>query len=105
MADVRVRWAYPTQRSDGSNLPLSDIRHLRLELSADGGQNYGVLRNVTPPTEEYVQTELTFGEWFFRGTIVDRFGQDCPPNQVRVGSIVVMPAPPGGVAELIVELA
>ena len=103
MQDVRLRWTWPTSRG-GKPLPLTDIAHARIEISADGGVNYGQLAQVpaTAPTASFIQTELEPGTWFFRVTVVDT---QTPPAESppAVASITLRYPAPDGIADLTIE--
>lgn len=94
-ANVRVKWTLPAQRPFGS-----PIAGARIEISADGGANYGTLDTFPPAVSETVVQDLEPGDWFFRGTVLDEAGRESKP---AVASIrVVDDAPPG---ELTLELS
>lgn len=100
--DVRVTWVPANKREDGKGLPVEQIKAQRLEISADGGQNYGVLKSLAGNVAEYIQTELEAGTWFFRMFTVDQFDQESAPV---VGSITLTPAKPNAPSNFTVALA
>ena len=78
--NVTLTWDLPTERSGGGALPLDEIEHTVVEMSADGGSNYTALPPVLPtdPQEKFVP-DLEAGDWHFRLTVVDTLGQASPP--------------------------
>lgn len=79
MANVRVLWALPTTRESGKPLNPADIRHVRVEVSADGGANYAPVGDFPPTVLDTTVTDLDFGTWTFRGLVVDTQGRVSPP--------------------------
>lgn len=71
MANVRVQWVLPTTRESGKPLNPADIKHVVIEVSADGGANYAPVGEFAPNELETTIQDVDFGEWFFRGTVVD----------------------------------
>lgn len=100
--DVRVTWAAANKRVDGKAMPIEQIKAQRLEISADGGQNFGTLKVLAANVAEYIQTELEAGTWFFRMFTVDQFDQESAP---AVGSITLLPAKPNAPSNFTVALA
>lgn len=69
--NITLNWALPTTRESGKPLALSDIQHVIVEVSADGGETFSTL-GLFPPTVTSTQlTDLDFGTWAFRGVVVD----------------------------------
>jgi len=98
VANVRVTFDYPTTRKSGRPLSPSDIQHVRLMLSADGGASYATVATLPPPTREYTQTELEPGSWGFRAVCVDTAGRESDPTD---GSISIADeTAPGAVLNL-----
>jgi hypothetical protein len=93
MANVKVSWTLPTVRESGKPLAVSDIKEVRLFLSADGGANYGELSSYPPSVLETVVTELEPGEWFFRGVVIDTKDRAGAPD--TKGIVIEDPTPPG----------
>jgi len=103
VANVKVTYQLPTTRKSGRPLDPADIRHVRIELSADGGANFAPVAQVVPPTLEYTQTELEPGAWVFRAVVVDTAGRESDPVS---GSIdIADETPPGTVQTLTLALA
>ena len=93
MANVRLTYNLPVARVDGKALPLSEIKHVEVFISADGGANFGKLRDVLPPATEYVQTELEAGLWVFRLIVVDTLDQRSAAVDVSVTIVPALPNP------------
>lgn len=102
MANVRVRWTYPTVRvPSGRPLPVSEIDRVVLEMSADG-QKFVVVGEYRPPTVKDEFQELEPGEWTFRGTVYDTAGR---PGVTATMSITVpVPEDTSGPGPLTLEL-
>lgn len=79
MANVKVLWALPTTRESGKPLAPSDIKHVRIEVSANGGQTYALIGDFPPSVLEADVQDLDFGTWTFRGLVVDKEGRVSPP--------------------------
>jgi len=78
--NVTVSWKLPTKRVKGGDLKPEDIRHVRVELSADGGAGFTELVLVLPTEEQKASVpELEAGDWHFRMTVVDTLGQKSEP--------------------------
>lgn len=75
MANARLTWTWPTQRELGEVLDQSDILHLEINMSADGGANFSGLAQVPPvageSTVEHVVSDLNPGTYIFRAVVVD----------------------------------
>lgn len=101
MANVRVSWKNPATRVGGRPLAPADIAYVRVELSADGGQNFGEVGRVVG--ESFDQTELEPGTYVFRLTVVDK--QSPPALSAPVSqSVTLAEAAPSPVASIVVEV-
>lgn len=102
MANVRVRWVLPTERESGRPLAVTDIDHVRIEISADGGANYALVGDFPPNVLETVVADVDFGEWTFRGIVEDTKGRLSQPS---VDTIVVEDTTPPGTLTLDLSFA
>jgi hypothetical protein len=75
MPNVNVSWVLPTTRESGKALPVNQIKHVEIQISADGGQNFVKLDEYPPSVLSITQTDLEPGDWFFRGFVVDTEGR------------------------------
>lgn len=57
--DITLTWDAPTQREDGSDLPLSEIDGYKLYHSVDGGTEE--ITNVPSSTNSYVFVDVVYG--------------------------------------------
>lgn len=69
--NVALTWKAPKVRTDGTPLLPSEIGGYKVELSADGGQNFGTIGTTTTPDTAFTQTELESGGWVFGITPFD----------------------------------
>lgn len=99
--DVNVSWAYPTTRESGLPLDPADLAGMTLELSVDNA-TWTLYNTFTANVVSTVVPELSPGEWFFRGTVLDTDSRSSSP---LVASVVVPDeTPPGPLANLDVTL-
>lgn len=99
--DVNVSWAYPTTRESGLPLDPADLAGMTLELSVDNA-TWSLYNTFAANVANTVVPELSPGEWFFRGTVLDTDGRSSSP---LVASVVVPDeTPPGPLANLNVTL-
>ncbi len=102
MANVKVMWVLPTTRDSGKPLSVGDIDYVSINLSSDGGLNFGEFGRYEPNVLETMVTDLEPGEWFFSGIVVDTAGR---PSKATKKSIVVPDtSPPGALLSLTLEL-
>ena len=79
--DVTLTWTLPTARTGGGELPIEEIQHVIVELSADGGENYSAIETVLPTdVQQFVQNEMEAGAWHFRLVVWDTLGQQSAPG-------------------------
>lgn len=102
MANVKVTWALPVARESVRPLAPADIHHVRLEISADGGANYGVFWTFGASILEATVTDLEPGEWWFRGIVVDTASRQSQPVS---SSITIADTTPPGPLTLSLSLA
>lgn len=99
--NVNVSWTYPTTRESGLPLDPADLAGMTLELSVDNA-TWSLYNTFTANVANTVVPELSPGEWFFRGTVLDTDGRSSSP---LVASVVVPDeTPPGPLANLNVTL-
>lgn len=104
MANLKVRWVLPTTRENGRPITPADISHVRIEVSADSGTNYGMIGDFLPDQLETIVQDLDFGTYVFRGLVADKQGRVSAPT---FGTFVNEPgedSPPGALRELVLEL-
>lgn len=91
MANLRILWNLPTTRESGAALAPTDIKHVRVELSADGA-TYALVGDFPPTVTETLVEALDTGEWFVRGLVADLKGRVSQP---AVKSVVIDETAPG----------
>jgi len=79
-----VSWTWPTQRSEGGNLPLDEIAGMEVSLSVAPEAPFTVFPDLVPPvvgepTASFAQTELGTGDYIYRLVCVDIIGQRSAP--------------------------
>lgn len=79
MANLRVKWTLPKTRESGKPLAVEDIKHVRIEVSADDGANYALLGDFPPSVLETEAQDLDFGVYTFRGLVVDTANRVSQP--------------------------
>lgn len=82
--NVTLQWALPTTRESGWPLAVSDIQHVVVEVSANGGQDWVLIGTFTPDVLSTQITDLDFGTWLFRGTVVDTKGRPSAPLEATL---------------------
>jgi hypothetical protein len=102
MANLNISWALPTTRESGKPLNPSDILHVRIEISADGGANYGLVGDFPPDVLNTVVQDVDFGEWTVRGLVADTKGRVSNPV---VAQVVNEDTTPPSELTLVLELA
>lgn len=76
MKNANVTWTDPTELESGRPLSLD---HVRVELSADLGVNFGLLDDVVAGTEELYIPDLEDAEYVVRLTAVAADGRESAP--------------------------
>jgi len=93
MKKATISWTSPVVRELGEVFdPATELLHMEVHLSADGGVNFGLLDNVVFPQESLPQADLIPGEWIFRLIAVD---VDNEPSAPVDTSVQVLSAPGG----------
>jgi len=103
MANVTLSWQLPTTRQQGGPLLESEISTVRVEMSADGGVNYGTLQDIRPTDPQTVTApDLEFGTWHFRIAVYDQNNQR---GEYHVESVdVADDTPPAAVTSVTVTI-
>ena len=101
MANVRLSYTLPSARTDGKALPISEIRHVSVFLSADNGANFAKVADVPPSQNEYIQTDLEAGLWVFRLIVEDILGQKSSAVDKSVSIIPAVPNPVSNVQSFV----
>ncbi len=84
MATVRAAWVLPTTRESGKPLNVADIDHVRIEVSADLGETFGLVGAFPSNVLETIVEDVDFGTWTFRGTVVDSRGRESNPVEATI---------------------
>jgi hypothetical protein len=73
MSNMRITWTFPTNRVLGEALPLAQIKHAEISMSADGGENFSGVAQVAPegPTGEHLIADIAPGTYIVRVVVVD----------------------------------
>lgn len=102
MKNIVIAWSLPTTRQQGGNLPVDEILHADIELSADAGVSYTAVGGPYIPTVlEVPINDLPFSDQYIaRGRAVDTLNQ--PGNWTEVGFVLADDSPPG---DMIVNVA
>lgn len=97
MSNARLTWTWPTNRVLGEALPLAQIKHNEIRMSADGGANFSGLAQVPPvagePTAEHLVADLAPGTYIFQGVIFDT--EDRESSMAEITSEPILSAPEG----------
>lgn len=96
MSNARLAWTWPTNRVLGEALPLAQIQHLEIRMSADGGENFSGLAQVEPagePTAEHLIADIAPGTYIFRGVIVDTEGRLSDTEEITSDPVLSNPNP------------
>ena len=103
--NITITWDLPTTRQSGGPLSPQDIDHIQVELSADGGANYGEIARLAPTDEQKVFVpDSEPGIWHFRISVVDiTGGRGVHIEQVEV-PVPVDNTPPNPVSNVNVTL-
>jgi len=98
--NVTLSWDLPTERTGGGALPIEDIQDTRIEMSADGGANYGDLARILPvEAQEVFVPDLEPGEWHFRITVLDDNDKVSAPH-IEIAT-VLDDSPPNPVSNVV----
>lgn len=82
--NVTLQWALPTTRESGKPLPVADIQHVVVEVSANGGVDWAQVGTFPPSVLSTQVTDLDFGTWLFRGIVVDTKGRPSAPLEATL---------------------
>jgi len=101
--NVTLEWDLPVTRESGNPLSQSEIGHVIIELSADGGSNFTEINTKSPAEEQKVMVpDLEVGDWVFRLTVTDISGRSGQPHLEPF--VIPDEAPPGSVLNVRVTL-
>ncbi len=95
MSNARLTWTWPTNRVLGEALPVAQIQHNEISMSADGGANFSGLAQVVPtgPTDEHLVADLAPGTYIFRSVVVDTEDRNSSTEEVTSEPILSDPNP------------
>lgn len=97
-ADANVSWTHPTQRTDNTALPLSEIQKTVVEWGLCSGGNFPATpagtRDVPAPATTTSVTGLAYGTWCFRAFTVDTGGMTSTASNTAVKAFIAPPKPP-----------
>ena len=98
MSTEAFTWTYPTQRTDGTPLALTDIGSAQIFDSASPGAPIGsVAGPPTAPTGSFTTGPLGAGAHSFTVVIVDTAGDSSLPSNAVTQTVAV--APPAAVTD------
>lgn len=100
MKNALFSWTLPTERQEGGPLPVSEIAHVQIEVSANGGTDWTDLGNIPPDTLTLQMNDLIVAAWLVRGTVEDTQGRRSIP--IETAFDVLDDSPP---ASIIVDVA
>lgn len=103
MADVRINYALPTQREDNKPLPVDQISHVIVQMSADGGVNFAEIDQVPAPETEVLVRELEPGTYHFEFVVVDK-QSDPKFSDVVDAQAFIAAAAPKGISNVVVTV-
>lgn len=93
-ADAQLSWQHPTERVDGTPLPLAEIAQTRINWGLCSGElNQAV--DVPAPATTHTLPGLNYGTWCFVARTVDTGGLVSDPTGPVQKVIVAPPKPPG----------
>jgi hypothetical protein len=101
MANIKVQWVLPTTRESGKPLKVTDISHVRIEVSADEGASFALINDFPPDVLETLVQDADFGVWVFRAACADTKGR---VSEWVVGSTVIEDTTPPSVVTLTLSL-
>lgn len=96
MKNIIIQWVLPTVRQQGGPLPVEEILHATIELSADAGLSYSPVGvgDYVPAVLEVPVNDLPFSDQYIaRGRTVDVAGQ--PGNWFEAPFTLGDDSPPG----------
>lgn len=77
--NVTLQWELPTTRTSNRPLPVADIQHVLVDVSADEGATWAPIGVFPPDVLSTQVTDLDFGTWVFRGVVVPKRGLPSEP--------------------------
>jgi hypothetical protein len=77
--NITLVWELPTTRESGKPLAVTDIQHVAVEVSANGGADWASIGTFGPELTSVPVSDLDFGIWTFRGIVVDTKGRASAP--------------------------
>jgi hypothetical protein len=77
--NVTLQWELPTTRTSNRPLAPSDLLHVAVDVSADGGDTWVDIGQFPPEVLTAQVTDLDFGTWLFRGVVVPKKGLPSLP--------------------------
>jgi hypothetical protein len=94
MKNVLISWVLPTTRQEGGPLPVSEIQHATIELSADSGANFSPLGQFATDVLSTPVNDLPASDQYVvRGWVTDTDNQTG--NPVSVPFAIADDSPPG----------
>lgn len=87
-----VTWTHPTQRTDGSALPLAEIKATRIAYGKCPATD--IVVEVAAPTATWSSPPLAYGEWCFRAATIDTLDMVSDFTLPVTKRIVAPPKPP-----------
>jgi len=90
MATVTVSWTLPTQRTDNTALPVSQIAFTRFTLSFNGGAFTQLVDVPAPAATTTLSPTLAPGSYVIRSVVYDT--QATPRLSTQVDTAFVIPA-------------
>lgn len=82
--NVTLQWELPTARTSTRALAPSDIAHVAVDVSANGGVDWSPIGQFPPEVLSTQVTDLDFGTWKFRGVVVPKRGAPSEPMYAEV---------------------
>lgn len=101
---IRISYALPVTRAGGAALPVSEIAHVAVQVSADAGATFVDYGNVAAgqAAPQVILQDVDPGQYRFRFSVVDTQGRVGLPIQQNV--TVLDDSPPGTVTNITVEI-
>lgn len=98
MNNITVSWPTPVTRSDGSPLPIEEIKHFRIYASVNGG-GYSSMMTAPRTANQVVIPNPALGTHRFRVSTVDQQDQESSlsPASPEVVIVAAVPNPPDSV--------
>lgn len=85
MATVKATLTHPTKRADGSNFPLSELKHVLLEMRAEAATTWSPVGAPMLPAELTRDVQnVAGGAYRVRATWVDTADRASPPAEAPI---------------------